>query len=64
MAGVNHFQARLISSSVGAKACAFSDFLNRGHDLFVCMAQDHRSPRTDVIDVSVAVDVGDRGAAG
>ena len=47
-------------SEARASGC---DFLHRSDDFFVCMAQDHRSPRADVIDVSVAVDVSDGGAA-
>jgi len=41
---------------------AGGDFLDGGDDFFVCVTEDHRSPRPDVIDEGVTVDVGNRGA--
>src|SRR6185503_6252077 len=54
-----HFEFRRCAKPRAA-GCAF---LYRGDDFLVRLTEDHRPPRTDVIDVSVSVDVGDGGAA-
>src|SRR5205085_12389843 len=43
-------------AKAGSLGC---DFLNSSDDFFIRVAQNHRSPRTDIVDVSISIDVGD-----